>query len=243
MLSSTKLAQFKSVLKDYSPSNQAVELLKKLDFVVLLGPSASGKNTIIRDMVKSGQYYYVISDTTREKRINNGVSEVDGVEYWFRNSDDFLNDLKAGRYLEAELIHNQQVSGINLSELKKAESLNKTALADLDIGGVKKVLALNPKARIYLILPPSFKVWLRRLIDRNNIVDSEIRRRLTTAIKILESVSDLENVRVVLNNNYKKASETIRLNIEQSEEIPQAAVNKTLAKLIEETKNYLGTVK
>ena len=168
---------------------------------------------------------------------------MDGVEYWFRNSDDFLNDLKAGRYLEAELIHNQQVSGINLSELKKAESLNKTALADLDIGGVKKVLALNPKARIYLILPPSFKVWLRRLIDRNNIVDSEIRRRLTTAIKILESVSDLENVRVVLNNNYKKASETIRLNIEQSEEIPQAAVNKTLAKLIEETKNYLGTVK
>ena len=243
MLSPNKLTQFKLVLDNYSPSQEAIDLLRQLNFVILVGPSGSGKNTIIRDMVKTGEYYYLVSDTTRNKRINNGVSEIDGVDYWFRNEDDFLQDLKKGQYLEAEVIHNQQVSGINLSELNKAKSLNKTAVADLDIGGVEKLLSLNPNIKVFLILPPSFKVWLSRLSHRNNMASSEIKRRLTTAIKIFQAAQKLKSVKTVLNTNYIQASSIIRLNVEQSKEIIQPNLKVTLETLLEETKQYLESPK
>ena len=86
----------------------------------MISVTAGGRNTIIDQLLKSGDFHYIISDTTRHKRANNGVMEQDGREYWFRSEDEILADLKAGNFLEAAIIHNQHVSGISIRELKKA---------------------------------------------------------------------------------------------------------------------------
>ncbi len=240
MLSDSRLNQFSRVLKDYRPIPEAVELLRDINFVAFFGPSASGKNTIIKDLVESGLYYYIVSDTTRQKRINNGIPEKDGVEYWFRDEEDFLSELKKGQFLEAEIIHNQQVSGVSLRELQKARSLKKTAVADLDIGGIEKVLSINEMIKVYLILPPSFNTWIKRLKLRNPIDEQEIKRRLITAVRIFKSARTIKNLIIVINTNHNLASKNIRLNLEQGEVIQHGDSNDMLNRLILETEDYLS---
>ena len=106
----------KTLLKHYNPSLEIIDLLRNIQFVLLAAPTAAGRNTIIRNLIMTGKYYYVVSDTTRKPRINNGIPEKNGNEYWFKSEEEFLHGLKNGAYVEAAIIHNQQVSGISLEE-------------------------------------------------------------------------------------------------------------------------------
>ncbi len=97
----THVDEFRRLLAGYQPSKDSLHGLDQLRLVLLVGPSSSGRNTIINQLVKSGAYYVVVSDTTRQPRVNNGILEVNGREYWFRSEVDILADLKEGKFLEA----------------------------------------------------------------------------------------------------------------------------------------------
>lgn len=123
MVPNNKLAHlkdFQKALKNYVPNIDVIDLLNQVQVVFLVAPAASGRNTIIRNMIMTGKYYYLISDTTRRPRINNGVPERNGEEYWFKSELEFLDGLKRGEYIEAAIIHEQQVSGTSISELRTA---------------------------------------------------------------------------------------------------------------------------
>src|SRR3954462_12143202 len=112
--------EFKDILQHYSVSDEAQELLKNLRLVLLLAPSSTGRNTIIQHLLETGRYYHLISDTTRPPRTNGGVLEQNGEIYWFKTEEQMLEGLRNKQYVEADLIHGQQISGISLQELKKA---------------------------------------------------------------------------------------------------------------------------
>lgn len=127
MVPNNKLAHlkdFQKALRNYVPSIEVIDLLNQVQVVFLVAPAASGRNTIIRNMIMTGRYYYLISDTTRRPRINNGVPERNGEEYWFKSELEFLDGLKRGEYIEAAIIHEQQVSGTSISELRTALEKN-----------------------------------------------------------------------------------------------------------------------
>jgi len=84
-------------------------LLQQTKFVPLVAITSSGRNTLIRELLKTGEYHFIVSDTTRKPRTNDGVMEQSGVEYWFRDEDEVLQDVKDGKFLEAAVIHSQQV--------------------------------------------------------------------------------------------------------------------------------------
>src|SRR5579885_607634 len=107
------LQEFKTVLANYRISPASQRILQQTNLVLLAAPTSAGRNTIIRELLKTGDYHYIVSDTTRQPRINDGIPEQNGVEYWFRSEADILKDLAAGQYVEAAIIHNQQVSGIS----------------------------------------------------------------------------------------------------------------------------------
>jgi guanylate kinase len=92
---------------------------------MLSAPTAAGRNTIIKNLIMTGKYFYVISDTTRIPRINNGTPERSGNEYWFKTETEFLDNLKNGEYIETAIIHNQQISGISLTEMHRANRSKK----------------------------------------------------------------------------------------------------------------------
>lgn len=180
------IEQFREILKTYHTSERAHKIIEDLRLVLLIAPTAGGRNTIIQRLLSTGRYHYIVSDTTRPPRKNDGVMEMNGREYWFRTEEEVLADLQTGEFLEAEILHNQQISGISIRELEKAKNEGKIAVTDVDIEGIHNVLKAKPETEVVMILPPSFEVWQRRLSLRGQMRPDELKRRLQTAQKIFE---------------------------------------------------------
>lgn len=177
-----RVAEFRSVLADYRLSESAKRTLAETKVVLLVGPTSSGRNTVINELVKTGSYHYIVSDTTREKRVKDGVPvEKDGREYWFRSENEILADLQRGEFLEAAIIHEQQVSGISIREIEKAHAAGRVAITDIEPNGAETIHRLKADAIAIFVVPPTFEAWLARLHRRSDLPEDEIRRRLKTA--------------------------------------------------------------
>lgn len=203
------LPQFEQILENYKISKTSQEVLEKTRLLLLLAPSASGRNTIIKELLKTGDYHFVISDTTRQPRVNDGVMEQNGVEYWFRTEDEMLSAIKNGEMIEAEVIHGQHVSGMSIREIQKASEQNKIALTDIDYGGAAIVRKAKPDTAVVLLVSPDFNEWMRRLGGRGSLPAAEVKRRMQTAEHILESAHKHVATHVVVNDEVHKAAEVI----------------------------------
>lgn len=203
------MAEFEAALADYHVSASAQETLDATKLVLLTGVSAGGRNTVINELLTTGEYHFIISDTTRAPRENDGVLEQNGVEYWFRSEEDMLTDIKNGEFLEAEIIHGRQVSGISIRELKVASEAHKIAINDVDIGGIQNVLKLKPDTTALLLLPPSFEEWQRRLRGRGEMSDHEYLGRLQTALRIFTLAHNNDMLQVVINDDNQRAAQEI----------------------------------
>lgn len=209
--------EFKQALKDYKVSDEGKNLLKSLKMVLLTSPTASGRNTVINKLVETGKYEFIVSDTTRPKRSNNGVMEQNGVEYWFKSEDEVLEGIKKGLYIEAEVIFEQQVSGTSVEAVKKISNDHKIAIGEVDFGGMKAFLDAKPDLVSVLLLPPSFDVWMKRLVGRGEMTTEEVSGRLKTAEKILESAQTLDHYRIVVNDKLEDTVEKMRRLVEDDE--------------------------
>lgn len=165
----------------YQISETGMSLLQQTKFLPLVAITSSGRNTLIRELIKTGEYHFIVSDTTRKPRINDGIEERNGVEYWFRSEAEVLADLKAGRYLEAAVIHNQQVSGISLREIERAAKDNKIAVTDMEVVGVDNIMQASPNIQPIFLLPPNYEEWQRRLKHRGFMTKQEFNNRMQSA--------------------------------------------------------------
>jgi len=200
-----RLKEFKKALADYHISDASKKILHQTKLVLLAAPTSAGRNTIIRDLLKTNDYHYIISDTTRKPRVNDGIPEQDGVTYWFRSEADMLQDLEAGRFLEAAIIHNQQVSGISIREFKRARDEKKIAITDIEIVGVHTIMDAKPDAIALFILPPSFDEWQRRVKGRGDMSRDEYRRRMHSAAKELNTALEQPYYTFVINDRVENA--------------------------------------
>lgn len=238
------LTEFRSVLKNYRVSSQKEELFSGLDLVLLAGASSSGRNTIISQLLKTGKYKFIVSDTTRTPRVNDGKPEQNGVEYWFRSEADMLADLQAGEFLEAAIIHNQQVSGISLRELAKSKKSGKVAITDIEIVGVNSIMQAKPNTLAIFVVPPSFDEWYKRINARGQMDPTERKRRLQTSLNEFNSALDQPYYVFVVND---KLSDTVaeidKLAFGKEPDLAAQAKNRELIKQIcAVTANYLKTI-
>lgn len=202
-------SEFKEALEKYQVSERALRAIENLRMVILLAPTSAGKNTIIRHQLGTGRYYFVVSDTTRQPRVNDGIMEKNGREYWFRSEEEMLEDVRNGELLEAEIIHEQQVSGMSIRELEKAQRQQKIAITDLDIQGVHNVMRIKPDAIAVMLIPPGFDAWQRRLAARGQMTAEERRRRFQTALRILEDGLQEDYYHFVISENVEQSGAII----------------------------------
>lgn len=201
--------EFNQLLANYRLSQGSLHALSQTQLVILAAPSSSGRNTVIRHLMKTGDYYFIISDTTRLKRVNDGIPEQDGVEYWFRTEDEVLQDIKEGKYLEAAVIHNQQVSGISIRELQKATQAQKIAITDAEIAGVHNVMQSKADTLAIFVLPPSFEEWQRRITHRGDMSPDEYKRRMESAVIEFAAAIEHDYYKFVVNESVELAAEQI----------------------------------
>jgi guanylate kinase len=237
-------AEFKTALANYHLSSQAIHTLSQTELVLLVAPSSSGRNTIIVELLKTGDYYFVVSDTTRQPRINNGVPEKNGREYWFRSESEVLADIQNGKFLEAAIIHDQQVSGISIRELQKASEAGKIAITDAEIEGAGNASKWKQDTIAIFVLPPSFEEWQRRIKHRGHMEPLEYKRRMISAMKEYETALSRSYYRFVINDTIEHAAEQInqiaKLGVTDTEREAQA--RSLTEQLLVETRILLRTL-
>ena len=196
--------QLKDVLKNYKMSDQSIQILNQTEFVMLSAVSSSGRNTIIRELLKSDDFYYIVSDTTRPMRVNDGVKEQNSVEYWFRSEEEVLEDLKQGKFVEAALIHDQQVSGVSIRELSTAQQKGKIAISDIDVQGVHTIMQHSSLAVPVFVLPPNYEEWMRRWKKRGTISDQEFTNRKQSARQELSVALSEDYYHFIINDDLEE---------------------------------------
>lgn len=201
--------EFKAILADYHISSKAKEALDSLRLVVMVAPFATGRNTLIRELLKTGEYYFIVSDTTRPPQVRDGQLEQDGVQYFFRSEEEVLTDLRNGEFLEAALIHEQQVSGISMRELKKAKNHDKIAITDIEIVGADNVVNAKPDTSAIFLLPPSFEEWQERIHGRGQMSSEEINNRLASAKKEFDAAIKKDYYQFVIAEDVAKSVQII----------------------------------
>ena len=159
------MADVERIISEYTPNEAGVELLRETELVLLVGITGAGKNTVLNELVKSGEYHDLITTITREPRYNNGILEQDGVEYYFVSEERALELLDTGEYVEVSPVHGR-IYGVTVDEVRKAHSEGKMAIADIDVQGVSKYKKLSDNVTAIFLVPPSYDEWQRRVRQR-----------------------------------------------------------------------------
>ncbi len=232
--------EFETALQKYQISAHGLNVLQKTNVALLLAPSSTGRNTIIEELIKKGTYYFIVSDTTRKPRINNGIPEKNGREYWFRTEEEMLEEIQRGDFIEAEIIHGQQVSGTSIREFEKANTDDKTAITDIDIEGLDNIMKVKTDTHGFLLLPPSFDEWQRRLSERGAMDPKEHVRRMETALRIFEYASDHPELILIVNDELQQAVEELDQYVQgTAKQIVSADAQTILHSLMDATRAYL----
>src|SRR6266542_1992242 len=109
--------------------------------IILSGPSASGKSTLIRRLLAEfpDRLRLAVSATTRPRRNN----EQDGVHYWFWTRERFDDEKLRGNFLEWAEVHGN-LYGTPKSEVEPYRHQGKGVILDIDVQGAASVRALCP---------------------------------------------------------------------------------------------------
>ncbi len=160
--------------------------------VVLAGPSAVGKSTVVhrlRDEVDD--LYFSVSMTTRRPR----PGEVEGEDYFFVTPEAFQERIDAGEMLEWADIHGGlQRSGTPAEPVREALASGRPVLVEVDLEGARNVKQLMPEAQLVFLAPPSWDVLVDRLTGRNTETQEVIDRRLATAREELDHQDEFDHV-------------------------------------------------
>ncbi len=209
-----QIDEFRQVLENYEISEHGKSVLKRANLLLFNGPTAGGRNTIINELHKTDKYVHIVSDTTRPKRQNDGVWEENGVQYWFRDEADVLADLRAGEFIEAAIIHNQQVSGTTIREVEDALKHDKVSVLEIQYDGVVNIINEKPDAHVVWVTPPSFEEWLNRLHARGSLTEEEFQNRFASAEIEYEHALENDFYKYVTNDFYHLAAKRIRQIVE-----------------------------
>ncbi len=188
------------LVKNYQMPEKAKEVLAQSKPLLIASVTGGGKNTIIDELLKTNQYHYIVSHTTRQPRENHGVLEINGENYWFISEDDLIVELEEQKFIEAKIVHEQSVYGTSISEFERAITLGKIPLIEIDVQGVAEMKTQAPDVLAVFLLPPSFEVWMQRLDKRNNFSEAELQTRMQTAKKEIIAAFDGDFVMVVNDN-------------------------------------------
>ncbi len=142
--------------------------------IVVSGPAGSGKGTVNAHLLKTDEYVYSISATTRAPR----PGERDGVNYYFISKEEFERRIAAGEMLEyTEYCGNYY--GTPKKEALEVLASGKNLILEIEVEGAMNVKREYPEAVLIMLLPPSFEKQEYRLRSRGTETEEKILERLT----------------------------------------------------------------
>ncbi len=169
--------------------------------LVLSGPSAVGKSTVVRRLREQvPDLHFSVSATTRAPR----PGEVEGVDYHFVTPGRFQELIDSGALLEWADIHSGlHRSGTLAEPVARAAAAGHPVLIEVDLAGARAVKQALPEAVTVFLAPPSWDELEQRLVGRGTETPEVIARRLATAEAELAAQGEFDIV--VVNNQLESA--------------------------------------
>ena len=172
--------------------------------IVISGPAGSGKGTVNAHLLKTGDFVYSVSATTRAPR----PGEADGVNYHFITKEDFLSRIQNGDMLEyTEYCGN--FYGTPKKEAEQVLASGKNLILEIEVEGAENIKKKYPDAVLVLLLPPSYSVQEQRLRGRGTETEEKITERLARAREEIMHAASYDYVVYNFDGKDKEAAEDI----------------------------------
>ncbi|WP_010286510.1 guanylate kinase [Kurthia massiliensis] len=172
--------------------------------IVLSGPSGVGKGTVRKALFSQPDtnYEYSISMTTRKPR----EGEVDGVDYFFKEKEDFEQLIEEGKLLEyAEYVGNYY--GTPIDYVNQTLDAGRDVFLEIEVQGATQIREKAPHALFIFLAPPSLSELQARLVGRGTETEEVIQNRIAAANAELEMMNLYDYV--VENDEVELACERI----------------------------------
>ncbi len=143
--------------------------------VVIMGPTGSGKGTLIKRILKEiTAIEHTVSVTTRKPRGN----EIDGREYYFWSDSQFKETIKAGDFLEWAEFANFKYGTLKSEIVPRLQS-GKVVIVEIELQGVEQLLKLLPRDNVTIIYVDAgdWEVMRARAIARARITEADLEKR------------------------------------------------------------------
>ncbi len=184
---------------------------KKGKLVVLSGPSGVGKDTVANEYIKNNNAIISVSATTR--KIRNG--EVDGINYYFLNENEFKNWIEKDNFLEYAM-YNNCYYGTPKSKIEENLNNGIDVFLVIEVKGGLQIKEKVKESILIFLLPPDMDELKRRLSNRNTDTKEMIDNRMKIAEEEIK-VSEKYDYRII-NNDIKTTVKQIE-NIIKSEKL------------------------
>lgn len=163
--------------------------------VVVSGPSASGKTTVLAGLRKLCRpWHFAVTATTRPMR----PGEVDGKDYIFMETADFLRAQERDELLESAQVYDRWY-GVPRWQVRDPLIAGKDVILGIDVQGAATIRSIAPEALSVFVMPASMDELRSRLAQRGTENETEMQRRLQEASVELSRIGEFD-YRVVNRN-------------------------------------------
>ena len=177
--------------------------MKQGKLFVFSGPSATGKGTICRELLKDPDTWLSVSLTTRAPR----EGEEHGVHYYFVTREEYDRTVEEDGFLEhAEIYGN--CYGTPKRYALEHMAAGEDVILEIEMQGALQIKKAYPEAVLIFVLPPSLKELQNRIRKRGSESEEQIAARMKTTLSEIELLPEYEYF--LVNDDLDEAIATAR---------------------------------